>query len=299
MKPETEAEPKTIKLSDAGTELVIKPAPDKYVVAIDPQIHKNGFLIVRAGTLYGAISEKFTHANMACKKPAVHHFRTYYKSGHKRWRVKIGSDLYFIIPTDKVELAYKEGYSYIYGLINGVKVGFNVTGMYGGDCSTDFLDLVADIACGHKLRDLKKLAEVALPPAKIDMALLEKLAKPLGTDKQRDYDRILAEHQGLENLLTLADSKIVSQIKLSGDLTYGSGEVADLVEILHCKKLVYGAKKPDGWTPATYKDTERIKGFIVNLNGSHFRVKKTHINWAGTLKLNEATTQILNGQMVD
>ena len=101
MKDETEV--KTIKLSDAGTELLLTPEPNKYIVAIDPEIQKQGYLIVCAGTLAGTPADNFQHPNYAVKKPSVHHFRTYYKSGHKRWYTKIGHDFYFIIPTDKIE----------------------------------------------------------------------------------------------------------------------------------------------------------------------------------------------------
>ena len=280
---------KTIKLSDAGTELLITPEPDKYIVAIDPEIQKQGYLIVCAGSLAGTPSDNFQHPNYAVKTPSVHHFRTYYKSGHKRWRVKIGHDFYFIIPTNKIELPVKEGHSYIYGIINGVKVSFNVTGSYGCGCSTDYLTFVTSISCNHKLRDLKKLAEVSVhaTDTHIPLEVIDKLAKPLSADSQRDYDRAYAEKQGLKNLLALnASLTFIPQVKLNGDLTYGSGEVADVVEVVYYKKLVYGEKKPDGWTPATYKDTARIKYFIVSINGSNFRTKLSHIDWAETLKLN-------------
>ena len=287
---------KTIKLSEAGTELVISPAPNKYVVAIAPEIHTRGFLIVRAGTLYGEPSDKFTHANVACKKLAVHHFRTYFKSGRKRWYVKIGCDIYFIIPTDKVEIVFKEGYSYIYGLINGLKINFNVC---GGTINgwTDWLTPIADIGCTKKVSFLKQLAAVATPTSLIDETLLANIFYPLNVPLEKAYqdiyDREVAEHKGYQKLLEVAQ-KTVPRIKLIDGLTSGGRVVSegDLVEVVHGRRIKW--EKPDekGNKSGLYVDSKRVKYFIVMIDGSRYRTKKSQINWVETLKLLEAPVQI-------
>jgi hypothetical protein len=130
---------------------------EEYHVEVDP----GEYLVVEAGSLVGTPAARFTHPNVAARVNRVYEFKHYHGNGGKSWTSKAGVSFYLVIPRSCVFLLPEKGYSYIPAMINGVKVRFNVS---GGTVNgwTDWLHTHTQISVNHCLRDLKKLAEVAV-----------------------------------------------------------------------------------------------------------------------------------------
>ena len=86
-------------LSECGTEFVVD-AADKYVVAIDP----GDYLVIEVGAVVGKPGAKLQHPNIAATVKRLYNFRTYFKSGAKRWYTKAGMSHYFVVPRSAITI---------------------------------------------------------------------------------------------------------------------------------------------------------------------------------------------------
>lgn len=150
----------SVTLSDVKGMLVVDDAPgDRYGVEVEP----GEFLVIEAGSLVGSPASRFAHPNIALTAKRIYHFKHYYPNGRKSWTSKAGVSFYLIVPRSAVQLLPEKGYSYIPGVINDVTVKFNVSGgTTNGGGWTDWLHTRTQISVGHCLRDLKRLAAVAV-----------------------------------------------------------------------------------------------------------------------------------------
>lgn len=144
-------------LSECGTEYMVD-AKENYKVVIEA----GEYLVIEAGSIVGKPASKFQHPNITLTENRLYNFRTYYRSGHKKWYSKAGVSHYFVVPRSAVTLLPEKGMSYVPALINGVKVQFNVSGGGNGNGWTDCLNIRTQISVNHKVADLKKIAEVAV-----------------------------------------------------------------------------------------------------------------------------------------
>ena len=230
-------------------------------------------LIVRMGFGVTKAAARFQHPNIAARRQTIHEFKHYYASGHKRWTSKAGVDIYFIIPRDKVMLLPIKGNSYIKATINGVPVSFNVS---GGTLNgwTDWLHKTTETSVNHKLSDVKKIAECALPGS-IDI--------PVKEDDARDQERwqhlaAKADTELKEVIYKMIEDKKNPIIVLDGCTEKeGTG-----VELYRGSKKTNIEKDEQGniksWTWA-YEG--KVKGILMHC-GYLVRAKLSQIDWYQT-----------------
>lgn len=101
---------------------------------------------------------------------AIFPFRTYFKSGRKKWYEKLGRTFAMVFRREDVEVLPEKGYSYVKCRINGVTVTLNVSGgtSGGGKYWTDYVGKTPRTSVNIKVGDLKKIAEKALRKEQID-----------------------------------------------------------------------------------------------------------------------------------
>ena len=105
----------------------------------------------------------FNHANVAATKDTTFEFKHYEAGGGKHWTRKPGRQFWFVVPSSKIRILPEKGYSYVRAEINGVAIRFNVSGGTWGPGWRDWVNDRPHVLVGHTLRDMKKIADVALP----------------------------------------------------------------------------------------------------------------------------------------
>lgn len=147
-----------VALNTVNERLTIDSTPgEEYHVEVDP----GDYLVINAGSIVGSPAARFHHPNVAHTRRQVYEFKHYRGNGGKFWTCKAGISFYLVIPRSEVFLLLEKGYSWVPAEINGVKVKFNVSGGSQNGW-TDWLHTHTSISVGHGIRDLKKLAEVAV-----------------------------------------------------------------------------------------------------------------------------------------
>ena len=263
-------------LSECGTEYIID-AAEPYKVAIDA----GEYLVIEAGATVGKAGASFTHPNISETAKRIYHFRTYYASGHKRWRCRAGVSHYFVIPRSAVTLLPEKGCSYVHALINGVKVSFNVSGG-GGPGWTDYLHTHTQISVNHKVSDLKKIAAVAVRGTKYEGFV--QIADPLTADEEKTWNLLSAKANGKlkAKICKLVEEGKRPTVQLLDGYSYGgdSSGVASSVERRY-KKI------PVTETSWRWEPIGAVKSLVLDLGfGNGVRAKVSQIDWAATAKAN-------------
>ena len=266
-------------LSECGSVLVIDDRPgEQYQVEIEP----GDYLVIRAGVSSGKASAKFSHPNVAASARTVHEFKHYRRTGSKFWTARAGVDFYFVIPRSVIKMLPEKGYSYIPAEINGVKVRFNVSGGTSNGW-TDWLTTSTTISVGHGMRNLKKLAEVAVRNSPFEPIV----PKTLDASEEADWQRLTARlSKGLvEKIAELAEEGKSPVVKLRPGYSMKEGKV---VEVYRRRKKVSIEPKPGYEKAWKIEYTGAVKGLIVTVDGEwgRTRVKVGQIDWASTAEAN-------------
>ncbi len=170
-------------LSECGPKLIVDDTEgDRYEVEIEP----GDFLVVRAGATVDKPTALFTHPNIVASARVIHEFRHYRRNGSTFWTARAGVDHYFVIPRNAIKLLPEKGYSWIPAEINGVKVKFNVSGGGDGSVWTDYLFTHTCIAVNHQVKDLTKLAEVAVRNSRLEPIAV----KPMDADQEARWQEL-------------------------------------------------------------------------------------------------------------
>jgi hypothetical protein len=240
------------------------------------------YLVIMAVVAAGKAAAKFNHPNVAASARRVHGFKHYRRSGSKFWTVRAGVDFYFVIPRSAIKMLPEKGHSYVPAEINGVKVRFNVSGGTSNGW-TDFLHTSTTISVGHGIRDLKKLAEVAVRNSEFEPIV----PKTLDADQEADWQRLTARlSKGLvEKIAKLAEEGKSPVVKLLSGYSVTEGKV---VEVYRRAKKVNIEPKPGYEKAWRIEYTGAVKGLIVTLDGEwgRTRVKVGQIDWASTAEAN-------------
>jgi len=267
-------------LSDCG-ELATLDTKDIYNIAIS----KGEFQVITMGFSVDKPAIKFEHSSVITKVKTIHEFKHYRSGGGKFWTSRAGMDIVFIVPRNKIKLLPEKGYSYIRAEINGVKVSFNVSGG-GGGAWTDYLTTWCDVSCNHPLRDVKKIAEVAIRNEGYEKAIFETLAKkePINNEK---WERLAANRKPelKEKIYELIEKGKNPVIHLNFGWSFNDGGTFGTAN-----KLIRGLKKyiltknekgeAQSWE---WKEDGKVKSVICG----YTRVKVSHINWYKTIEENK------------
>ena len=267
-------------LSECGDMLVVDSTEgNQYQVAIEP----GEYLVVRAGATINKASAHFTHSNVAATGKVIHEFKHYHKNGSKSWSARAGVDYIFVIPRSAVKLLPEKGYSYVPAEINGVKVRFNVCGGTANGW-TDWLRTSTTISVNHKVKDLKKIAEVAVRNTSFEPMVV----KPLEPDQEVQWNRMSARlAKGLvEKVAKMAEEGKHPVVKLMPEFEEKEGVV---VAVSRRRKRVNLPPSPEGYKRWENKyNAGAVKSIVISLSGNfhHIRVKVGQIDWAATAEAN-------------
>lgn len=257
-----------ILLSDCGTNLVIDDTPkEQYQLNIEQGENQ----IVVMGFKANKPASKFTHPNISATVKRVHEFK-HYRRNSKFWTAHAGIDHYLVIPRNKILILPEKGYSYVKAEINGVKVSFNVS---GGTINgwTDMLGVKSHISVNHKLSDLKKLAEVAIPQTLTD------IKQPDEYEVKR-WNKLVADSNPniKEVIAKLIEEDKKPYIRLVEGLTIKSGYGTGV-------RRRYKKEKIDE-THWNLNENGALKKIIGIFDGMRYNVKLSQIDWAETAKAN-------------
>ena len=262
-------------LSNCGDCLVLDDSKDgQYQIKIQESEH---FVIIFGGTA-GHASFNFQHPNIAHYSKKIMEFKHYHPIRGKFWTNSAGIDMFFVIPSNKIYILPEKGYSYVQAEINGVKVSLNVS---GGTTNgwTDYLGNIVHACVNMKIKDLKKIAEVAergtsLEPIKTkelteeDLKLWEEKAstysKDIKKNKEKFYDMVTSGKH----------LKIILQNRFSD---YKNGRAMEIIR---------GMKEIRNGNNIEWHDNKgRVKYIIARFDDCYTerRVKLNQINWLETI----------------
>jgi len=272
-------------LSECGPILVIDDTPgEHYQVEIDP----GEYLVIRTGVTAGKAMMNFTHPNMAASGKSVMEFKHYRKGGGKFWTVRAGMDFYFVIPRTAIKMLPEKGHSYVPAEINGVKVVFNVSGG-GGGCDggwTDWVHTRTSIRINHKMRDLKKFAEVAVRGTALEPVAVE----PLDAQDEIRWNRMAARNtKGLiEKVAKLVAEGKTPVVKFMPGYGCDGVHEGKAVEVERRRKRISEPSLPGFLKSWRIEHTGAVNSLILAIDGkwNKVRAKVRHIDWAATAAAN-------------
>lgn len=269
-------------LSECGELLVVDGTPgEQYQVGIEP----GEFLVVRAGATADKVMARFEHPNVAASARVIHEFKHYRRNGGKFWTARAGVDFYFVIPRSAITMLPEKGYSYVPAMINGVKVKFNVSGGTSNGW-TDWLHTSTTISVNHGIRDLKKIAEVAVRNSPFE-PLTPKALEP---DRVIQWERLAARvAKGLiEKIAKLAEEGKKPVVKfLPGYGLEGvhEGKIVDVIRRPKKIMLPHGDECQKKWK---VEYTGAVKSLLLEMESAwgKVRAKVGQIDWAATAEAN-------------
>lgn len=263
-------------LSDCGI-LVTIDDKQKYNISIE----QGDYLIVIAGASAGKASMNFDHPNISATKKVIHEFKHYRKGGSKFWTSRAGKNYYFVIPRDQITLLPEKGYSYIPAEINGVKVTFNVSGGGGGGVWTDFLRNITEISVNHRIKDLKKIAEVAVRNSPFE---------PIQFEIDPDFDERIWNRLALksnpkikETIAKMIEEKKSPIIHLIDGWTVDGNSSAVGIEVKRKSKKIPLPPKQGYEISYRIEYCGALKSVILN---GEWRAKMSQIDWYKTAVAN-------------
>ena len=229
-------------------------APDYHI-----EFDARPFLILEAGAFPGAGAARFQHPGIWATRCRIFEFKTYLPRGGKRWHSRAGISHFFVVPKDRIRLVLDKGYSYVPVEINGTRTRLNVSGGTQNGW-TDFVRASACISVGHPVRDLHRIAEVAVPGERYGLQ-----PPPEMDPERRPLFVRLAAAAVVPRLLVRATG--IRRIKLADRCSYiGDTELA-LVEPWPGKRALLCRRFHE-------RDTTTV------------RVRYREVNWVETARLN-------------
>lgn len=224
------------------------------------QVPNTDFLVLAVPHVVDSPASEFSHPNVLARVFKTLDYVRYTPKGGKYFVQKPSVIYYFAIPADKVEIAEKEGCSYVETRINGAAVVLNCSGgTEAGGGWRDFFRENVEVVGGKALplRAMKKIAEVAVP--------LESLLAHGWTKSTREpalCDRLNFHGKIAE----LRVGKVLSEgmtIVLSDSIYYIGGSRGVVTNI-----------------------TEGKSSITAQINGRCYVVKRSQINWTETTAAN-------------
>lgn len=251
---------------------------EDYFINID----QGEFLLIRAGQDARKPASKFEHPNISAKIKTLHEFKHCRKGGSKFWTAKPGIDFYLVIPKHEITILPEKGYSYVKGLINGVKVTFNVS---GGGCGTwtDRIFDKASISVGHSKRDMKKLAEVAV---KQDVHV-----KEMDESEEHHWNELYIGKDAKQDLVDKYKTGQPVKIALLNGyhFTRNDDRIGTVESIRFCQKTQWRKATPEEQAErgavkiGNVVYTNRIQKLVAR----HYAIKPSQVDWTRTFELNQ------------
>lgn len=277
-------------LNECGNLLVIDDSEkDRYQI----QITESDNLLIVAGAKANSASGRFTHPNIVKTAKRIHEFKHYRDNGSKFWTSNAGIDHYFIVPKSVIKMLPEKGYSYIKAEINGVKVTFNVSGGTNNGW-TDYLYPVTHISCGHKVKDLKKIAEVAIRNPELESKMEIKELEPENVER---WEKLCAKANAKlkEKICKMIEAGEKPIIKMDGRYSFSGINQGIGIEVSRRAKQIpekveAGEKTIDGYKIVSRHRTEytgAVKTIYLSTELGKCRAKVNQINWNETAKLNK------------
>lgn len=264
-------------LSECGTELKLDP---DYQV----KIQGGDLMIVIAGVDCNKPAFKFEHPNLACSCKALYDYKHYRKSGSKFYTSKAGMNFYFIVPKSKIAMILEKGNSYVPALINGVRVDFNVSGgtsETGG--WTDYLPGCCYISCNHSLRDLKKIAEVAVRDADLENLIV---TPTMDKYEEERWARFVFDTKPvIENIIKMFEDGKNPQLQFKSGLTF-YGVKLGFIESFNRRRNKITTIASDGKKSFHWDFTGAVLNLRLMTKFGLCKVKVGQIDWMETAKLN-------------
>lgn len=268
-------EPKS--LSECGPVLVIDGTADgQYQIEIEP----GEFMVIRAGVTVDSRMSTFKHPNVVASR-VIHEFKHYRKGGGKFWTARAGIDFFFVIPRSAIKMLPEKAYSYIPAEINGVKVAFNVTGGTRNGW-TDWLNTRTSIGVNHGIRDLRRLAEVAINPSPFDIT-----PKAMDAEQEATWKRLAARTSKtiISQIVQMADNGKAPIIKMMPGYAEEEGTLVKVIRRWRKENL---DPTPEGNQRWRYVDDGAVKQLVVSVGnwGSKVRAKMAQVDWNATAIVN-------------
>ena len=272
-------------LSDCGTCLVLDDTKDnRYEI----EIAEGDYLFIEVGNKVNTPSANFSHPNICATRKKIYEFKHYRNNGGKFWTRSAGLSFYFIIPKTAIKILPEKGYSYIKAEINGVKVSFNVSGGGGSGVWTDYLGNSTQISVGHKLADLKKLAEVAIRNPELESKIkFEKLDE--NELKRWSELKISSDSKLKETIGKLVEEGLKPVIQLGDRWSYCGRKQGIGVSVNRRCKKTNVEKMENGTTHYNLEWIGALRNITIALGDSAYercRLKLSQIDWSETAKLN-------------
>ena len=269
-------------LSECGSVYVIDDTPDnRYQIEID----SGDYLVVCAGVTSDKRMAKFSHANMAASNRDIFEFKHYRSNGGKYWTARAGVNFYFVIPRSAITILPEKGYSYIRAEINGVKVHFSVSGGTQNGW-TDWLHINASIMINHGMRDLKKIAEVAVRNTIFEPIVL----KVMDASEEMRWKRLAASSsKGLvDEVVKMVEDGKKPIVKFLDGYREREGNV---VRVERRRRKVAIPPMHDYQSSYRWEYTGAVKRFItlIDWRCSDVSVRMNQIDWQATAEANGLT----------
>ena len=221
----------------------------------------------------------FKHPNVAATARVIHEFKHYRKGGSKFWTARAGMDFFFVIPRSEIKILPKKGHSYIPAEINGVKVSFNVTGGTRNGW-TDWLNTCTSIGVNHGIRDLRRLAEVAINPAPFDI-----MPKELDSEREATWQRMAARNSKtiINQIVRMVENGKAPIIKMMPGYQEEEGT---LVKVIRRVRKVNLDPTPEGHQRWTYAENGAVKQLLVSVGWGKVRATMAQVDWHATAIVN-------------
>lgn len=250
---------------------------EDYFINIEP----GEFMILKVGQDARKSVSKFQHPNVSAIVKNLHEFKHHRRGGSKFWTAKPGIDFYLVIPKSEITILPEKGYSYPKGIINGVKVTFNVSGC-GCGIWIDHIGNKVSISVGHSKRDMKKLADVAV---KQDIEV-----KSMDESEERRWHELMIAPDAKQDLVSKFKAGKSVQIALLNGYHFGRQDdrIGTVEDIRFSRTTKWRKPTDEEAKRGTVKvgnteDTNRIQKLIAR----HCAVKPSQIDWTRTYELNQ------------
>lgn len=275
-----------VLLSDCQDVIVLDDGKENKSKKYEIAIPNTPYLIVEVGCIVGSAAATFNFPNTTSSVKRIYEFKHYRSGGGKYWTSKAGISHYFLIPTNQIYILPVQGLSYIHAEINGVKVMFNVSGGGGGEGWTDYLMSYTQISVNHKLKDIKKIAEVAVKRDDLNFEVKEM--------ETNDMERWQNMSDKASNKLIAQRSKLYKMIEKNEKVHIVLNKGFKVSEGLAIK-MRRGVKKVKGEDGHTVWDYSKgaLKSILCDFGMAEYTVKARQIDWVETCKKNFEKNEVI------
>jgi hypothetical protein len=267
-----------ILMSDCGETLTVE---KDYLIKVPPCQN----IIIEMGADVTKAAHKFSHPNIVTSIKRIYEFKHYRKNGSKFWTSKAGVSHYIIVPKNQIQICLEKGYSYVKAEINGVIVHFNVCGGTSDTGWADYLSPSMSISVNHKIRDMKKIAEVAIKDVTLEEFILS-IKSDIETSDIDQWEKMAKRasknlKDGIKNLVAYIEKGNSFEAVLK------KGFTQDKIAL----EKVYRRGK---WVKidAAQKEYRSDKGRVSCFIGQYLKIKPSQIDWVSTIDLFEKSKVI-------